>query len=194
MRFHRRNHAPSFFIVVCVLSKLNYQFFFFWSLLPLQYWCVQLAVWQVLCFSLSPPPPPVSQCYKANSAQTQWMSSTLKNCGCAHLQTSLTLLPPLSPRLSSIYIEFRMRDFKTHKGRIHDWTQHQRPFYWTVCALLRQTMPRFWQTVEGAESIYLLCRIWMVILKCTPLALTAVLCRAQYMSVAAAKMPVLHVF
>ena len=61
--------------------------------LPYDKCCVSLSAWL--------PSPQASQRSKATSAQTQWMSITLKNCGCTHPQTSLARLPALSPRLSS---------------------------------------------------------------------------------------------
>lgn len=87
---------------------------------------------------------------------------------------SLPLSAPSSVSKAQLldgHIEFRTRGFKTDNSKIHDCTLHYRPVYWTVCALFTQTVCRLWQTVNCAESIFSLCGVWMVILKCTSLAL-----------------------
>lgn len=52
--------------------------------------------------------------------------------------------------------------------KIHDCTMHYSPI-----SHFSQTVCRFWQTVYSTKSVLLFCGIWMVILKCTSLAVTS---------------------
>ncbi len=162
---------------LCSLQILLLSLFFL-SLLPLHYWCVQLdevALWQVLCFSQRLPPFPPGLSVLQGHLNPDSMDEQHSEKLWLYSSTNLPRSAPSSVSKAQLldgHIEFRMRGFKTDNGKVHDCTRHYRPIYWTVCALFSQTVCRLWQTVNRAERIFLLCGIWMVILKCTSLTLT----------------------